>query len=528
MSKQDTKYDTRVKNKKSRKKIRNRIIMTLVIVALLGGSGAFYVYNNAKAGEPQIVQKEVIVQRGDITVGVTESGSVTIGTLSQDLEALEDILGSSSSSNSSSGGTSSMAGMGGVASQMSMSGASGNNAAGGTSSSSNASDSSNLGASLEVEEVYLAVGQKAEIGDAILKLSSESVEEYRTELEDAVESAELAYKEAEYNAKSQKLSAQNTYDSNVAQGNVAQSEYDLTVAQLQESVDSAQAAVDESAAKIQKYHQKIAKGKDFYEELAAEQANYNSLLSRLQSAQNNQTTKTVEAKKKYSEAMLNYNNAGSLYDINVSGADSDMEDAKESLDEAKEALTNFNSLIGDGMIYAQYTGVVATIGYAEGDALSSSTEVATFSDTTEVTMTVSVSQEDISSVKIGDVVKIALTAYEDKNYEGVVESMDTSASSGSSTVSYDVTVVFTGDTSDVYQDMTGSVTFISEQATDVCYVSRKAITRDRQASYAKIKRGNGDMEQVEVTTGISDGVNIEISSGLNEGDTVIIESQVGA
>ena len=58
-------------------------------------------------------------------------------------------------------------------------------------------------------------------------------------------------------------------------------------------------------------------------------------------------------------------------------------------------------------------------------------------------MTVSVSQEDISNVAIGDAVNIELTAYEDVIYDGTVESIDTSTSSGSSTVSYNVTVIFT-------------------------------------------------------------------------------------
>ena len=114
-------------------------------------------------------------------------------------------------------------------------------------------------------------------------------------------------------------------------------------------------------------------------------------------------------------------------------------------------------------------------------------------------MTVSVSQEDISAVNVGDTVEIALTAYEDKTYEGQVKAVDTSASSGTATVSY-----------------------------DVCYVSKKAVTTENHNTYVKVKREDGSVEQVQVTTGISDGINIEISDGVEEGDTVLIESQVKA
>ena len=182
-------------------------------------------------------------------------------------------------------------------------------------------------------------------------------------------------------------------------------------------------------------------------------------------------------------------------------------------------------MIGDGIIYAQYAGTVASLGYEKGDELSASTEMVSYTDASDITMTVSVSQEDIASVELKDQVKIALTAYEDETFEGEVKSIDTSSSSGTSTVSYNVTVVFTGDISKVYQDMTGNVTFISAEAEDVCYVSRKAVIQDKDTAYVKVKRKDGTIEETEVVTGITDGINIEIRSGLEEGDTVVIESQ---
>lgn len=488
-------------------KIKKKKWIILPVGIVIVGAAVFCGLYFSKDKEPEVAYKETEVKRGNLTVGVTESGSVTVGTITQDIEELEDLETSSSQSSGSTGSQAS-AGMG-------------NNFG-----SSGSSSSSSTG--LEVEEVYLSVGSQAKVGDPILKLTAESVAEYQETLEDAVNSAQLALKKAQLEAKSTKLSAQYTYNSNVTKGNVAQSEYDTTISELQANVDSAQASVDASASKIAEYQKKIEKGEKCSAALAEEQANYNTLVSKLESAKNNQATKTVEAKQKYEEAMLKYNNADSLYQIDTADIDSEVDEAQDTLDDANEALTNFKSLIGDGTVYAQYTGTIASLGYAVGDELSSSTEIATFADATDITMTVSVSQEDISAVNIGDAVEIALTAYEDKVYEGQVKTVDTSASSGTSTVSYDVTVVFTGDTSDVYQDMTGNVTFIASQAEDVCYVSRKAVTVENKSAYVKIKRQDGTVEKVEVTTGISDGVNIEVSGDVNEGDVVLIESQVSA
>lgn len=489
------------------------ILGGLLTAAVLAGGIGYAGYAGATQKETT-VYKETTVKKGDLTVGVTESGSVEVGTISQDLSDLSDILsGSSTGSTSAAGGTLSAGGTGAAAGS-------------GASSSASSGQSSSQSGTLEVEEVLVSVGQSVQEGDALLKITEDSIAEYRQTLEDDLTDAQLSLKEAQLNEKSQKVSAQGTYNSNVASGSTAQSEYDTTIATLQAAVDEAQAAVDSSAAKIADYQTRQAAGEDVSASLAEEQANYNTLVSRLASVKNEQTTKTVEAKQKYQEAALKADNASSLYEIDMSSVESSLSDAQDTYDDAKEALDTFNDLIGDGTIRSEYAGTIASVGYSEGDSLSASTDVVTFADRSQVTMTVAVSQEDISGIATGSQAQIALTAYDDKTYEGEVESVDTSASSGTSTVSYNVTVKFTGDTSDVYQDMTGNVTFVSAQAKDVCYVSRKAVTTENGTSVVKVKREDGSIEEVTVETGINDGINIEIDSGLSEGDTALIESQV--
>ena len=462
---------------------------------------------SAQSQEEAVLYKETQVKKGTITVGVTESGSVTIGTHAQDLEDLKELESSTQTSAQASANSEAV---------QEQSSAFGGGATGGSTSSTD----------LEVEQVFLAVGETAKVGDAILKLTAESVAEYRQNLEDACNTAQLALKKAELEAKSSKLNAQYTYNTDVAQGGTAQSEYEASVAELQASVDLARAKTEESAAKIAEYQEKIANGESCSAELAMEQANYNAMAAQLQSALNHQAIQTVEAKQKYEEAMLAYGNAGNVYQINTWEVDVKVEEAREDLEEAQDMLSYFQALIGDGTVYAQYAGTVFALGYEEGDMLSSSVNVAEFTDAENVTIAVSVSQEDIAAVQVGNDVQIALTAYEDKIYEGKVKAVDTSTSSGTSTVSYEVTVVFTGDVGDVYQDMTGNVTFVSAQAKDVYYVSRKAVVMEgREASLSR-KREDGTIETVPVTVGITDGINIEVSGEIKEGDTVLMEGRV--
>lgn len=474
-----------------------------VVVLVTGVTVAAYQVSGD--AESETVYKEVTVERGTLTVGVTESGSVAIGTLEQELE-----VGNSGTTSSASNSAQGVGNTG---------------RSGGTASTSTSSSS----VTLEVEEVYAAVGQQVSAGEPILKLSAESVADYRDTLEDAVTEARTAVSEVNLSAEQQKLSANYSYSMSVAEGSVAEANYQAAIAELEEQLEEAQEAYDTSASLVFFYQAQINAGVDFSEALEAEQENCEKLYTRLVSAQNNYTTKSIEAEATYRKALLSSENAGSQYNVDVSGADNDVESAKDTLEDAKEALAEFDACIGeDGVLYAEYDGVIMALDYEAGDTISTGSSIVTFANQEEVTMTVSVSEEDIADIAIGDAVNIELTAYDDVIYSGEVLGMDTSASSGSSTVSYEVTVAFLGDLTGIYNDMTGNVTFIEKQAEDVLYVSNKAIINEGTVSYVKVKDEDGNIRKVEVKTGFSDGVNVEIVSGVSEGETVLIESQVKA
>lgn len=478
------------------KKKKICLIVGIAAVIVLAAGGIVWGMTPGEDGEEEAVYKEVTVEKGDLTVGISESGSVAIGTLTQEFE-LESDSGSSTSGSAQS-------------------------TAGGMSSSGSSSGSSSE--SLVVEELYVAVGQKVSEGDPLLKISEESVEEYREALSDAVTEAQAAVNSASLSSEKQKLSASYTYSSSVAEGSVAEETYLATLKELQEAVDEAQEAVDESAALLNYFQEQINAGEDLSYLLDEEQENYNKLYTKLQSAKNTYTTKSIEAEKTYKEALFASQNASTQYSVDITGADSDVDDAEETLADATAALEEFDEVVGaDGIIYAEYAGTITVLGCAAGDSLASGDTIATFADDTAVTITVSVSEEDITEIAVGDETSIELTAYEDKSFAGAVESIDTSASSGSSTVSYNVTVVFTGDVSGIYADMTGNVTFIQKQIKDVLYVSNKAIQTEGTTSYVKVKDEDGTIRKVNVVTGFSDGVNVEIVSGLSEGETVLVE-----
>ena len=123
--------------------------------------------------------------------------------------------------------------------------------------------------------------------------------------------------------------------------------------------------------------------------------------------------------------------------------------------------------------------------------------------------------------------KTILISDEDNTYQGTVTEIG-EATTSNSTVSYPVTILLSDMPDTVLTGMTATVTFVTEEVTNVLYVSNKAIVNEDGKTYVVVKTQDNGTRKTEVTTGFSNGVNVEIKEGLQEGDTVLIESKVNA
>lgn len=580
------------------------IILCVCAGALVIGSVVLSLNNNSGAAT-ETVYKETTATKGNLTVGITESGNTVLGTQTVDYDITGTSTTSSSNSNSSASASSQ---------SNKMEGSSAGTETSSTSISS--SSSSTTMPSLEVEEIYVSASDSVEEGDPILKVTDTSYNAVKTYLEQAVTSADLALQQAEINRTLTKTTADSDYKTNSSQAELAKEVYNNTLTKLANAVTSAkreltnaqdsiadlkkainndtyytdydikalkkavttkQKEVDTLTAKVenlssasssssvddadeksensntstkldtyktqlQQAEQELSSAKQAYEQAyekyqaALEQAK--SELEKLENqlpnltlsyneAVTNQKKGKLEAQATLDAALVTANNASTLYEIDLDGIDNDVTTATETLETAKAQLDNFNELVVDGKIVANCSGLVTDIGYSVGDAITSSTAIATIADATSVTITVSVDQEDIASITVNDEVNVSFTAYSDVTYKGVVTSISTTASSdNSSTVTYPVVVTLTGDVSSIYSGMSADVTFITKEMEDVLYISNKCIINEGTKSYVKVKDTDGTIRKVEVTTGFSDGNNVEILSGISEGDTVLIESQV--
>ena len=429
---------------------------------------------------------------------------------------------------------------------------------------------------LVVKKVCVSTGQNVKKGDTLLTLTKSSVESAKKSYQENYEAARIAYNEAKTTRDAAKVSAEYEYKQRIATGKSALATYKAAVASLEANVSSTKAAYQKAQngiktipTQIASLKKKIAKAKSasgvmdsvnnttqqsssntttgtnttsstqssstitqltqeltqLQTQLSEYRSNLNSLKSQYTSAKKALKTGKITAKQTYEESRIEAKNAKALYTVALSSVNDDVDAAKETYDQTKEELEAFNAFTKNNEVTAKYTGKLTSVGYSKGDSLNSSTAIAAYVDTDGVNIAVSVAQDDVSNIKVGDNVNIYLSAYEDELFEGTVTSIS-SSSTGDTTVSYPVVVTLSGDVSKVYDGMSSEVTFVSKEVKDVTYVSNKAITTEGTKSYVTLKKADGTTKKTKVVTGFSDGHNVEIKSGLKKGDTVLIESQV--
>lgn len=563
-----------------KRKVTTGVCGVCVIAVVAGAIGL------SGGSDTEVIYKETTVKYGTLVKGVTESGFVDIGTVDQtfdlDMSALKRTDSSnSSSSDGSSGSTAvSSSGSGGFGGMS----ASGGGAQGGLdmfgqifnmggSSSNSSSDDSTL----TVAEVVVSVGQQVCEGDPLYLLEEDSVTELEEELQSNVEKAKADLEAVEADQTLSRQQAKYTYDSSTAYSSYIDTEYSTTLQELQNTADSAESTLEQAKSSLEDYQAQLteitAAYKDAEQLLANCQYSLNGtdpaddtygyvyfaqlteqaqstvdsleqqkeeLEQKVEQAEENVTTAENtynKAKRELAQGKLTatetkqlrtlaYNTAQETYDIALGYLAQDLADQQDTYDETLEKWNEFSTYIDGNAVCAKYNGVITSVELEAGDKISTGTSLVTLYDMDEVTMTVTVEEDDMTDISLGSAANVALTAYPEDLFTAKVTAIGDAASDSSGNITYDVTVTLEGDVSGLFQSMTGDVTFVTEETADVLYVSRRAIITEDDKTYVKVKTADGSVEKKEVTTGLSDGSNIEISGDIAEGDTVLIESSI--
>ncbi len=548
---------------------KHKIMFTACCAAVAAVIIAETVINAGSNEYADVTYRETKASKGALTVGVEEDGTIAAGSTSQTFDI--DLSAYSTASDSSSfswagGNSSSRGGTGGMSNNKS------------SSNSSNTSTTASGTRQLQAEDVYVSVGQNIKKGDKLLKLTKSSVNTIRTDLEEDVNSARLTYQKQQTQKTLSDMSDKQQLETDRSYGTYAQTQYDLTIQQLQDAVNDAQTTLDDAnddmkdlqdeLTEMQSHVTTYAKLKEnaeyskkttdmdtsLYWWLTAEnareeastmvdtltdniktqkgliktqQAAIDKDMNALTDAQEALELGQVTAKAEYDKDELDYTNADELYSIGTGQTQLTTDEASDDYSDMKAKLDDFDSTVKDQVIYSDYDGVITAVGPTADDYIGTDSTLITVNDYDKTTVEVSVPEDDMTDIKEGSTANVNCPALPDSTFTAAVTDVgDATYDSSTATTSYDVTVTLSGDTSVLFAGMTADVTFITKQTEDVVYVSNRAIQREDGNSYVLMKDTDGDIVRKQVTTGFSDGSNVEIKSGLSAGDVVLIESKV--
>lgn len=175
-------------------------------------------------------------------------------------------------------------------------------------------------------------------------------------------------------------------------------------------------------------------------------------------------------------------------------------------------------------VTAGFDGRVNVLSVAEGDSVSAGDALVQIADFTHLKVTFRVDEYDIGDVAVGQACVVTVTSLE-KKYESQIAAIDyISASTGN--VAYYTATAYVDVDADALPGMQVTVTIPQEEARDVVILKVDALSFDvTNQAYVWMKGESGELEQVNVTTGVSNGNYIQITEGLSDGDEVYVEAK---
>lgn len=523
------------------KKQKLQLFFLLLIALIMIGAAVYALLVPSDDERVHVVYKEETVQRGNVVQGVTENGNLTL----EESSVVYDLVLESEDGDEED-------------------------------EDEEEEDSVSY---LEIDTVYVVSSQRINPGDPLFSLTKESMEAVEKKIRSQITQTKIEYDDASAAYQSDLLSAKSTYNQSTLTAKNADAVKKASTIMLQKEMNALEAEIavleleinqclesrtDEDF--IEAYNQSVldlenAK-KDLDETLIASAAAYSANYSAYKSAldqyesyekqikdweetiANNQEKiiqnqlDMLDLSKDLEAELLQIENtyqlskesgelAEKIYTYTQDSLSDTVDLAQTEYEQACELLEKYQAFVGtDGVVYASESGMVTAVAYESGDELTAAGDVVSYVKTDAYTVTVDVSEEDIALISIGDTVDVAFDAYTGEAFSGTVAAITTTKTSDiAKTVSYPVTILVSGDTEKLFGGMTAGITFVTEQVTDVLYVSKKAVIRQDGKTYVYVNGTGEEKVLKEVKAGFENSTVTEITDGLSEGETVYIQSQ---
>ncbi|MFA6502754.1 MAG: HlyD family efflux transporter periplasmic adaptor subunit [Candidatus Paceibacterota bacterium] len=261
---------------------------------------------------------------------------------------------------------------------------------------------------------------------------------------------------------------------------------------------------------------------------------YRTDMSAARTTMSTATAGLISAEEKYNLAVANV----TLYEKELALAKAparseDIAIATARVKEAQGQLEAVREKVRKSTLTAPTAGKVSEVHYEVGEVFRPG-ESAISMITDGYKLQSDVSELEIAKVreKDGNVVRIALDAFPNQQFEGKVVSVDAKEVIKTEDKYYRVNMIFDAFGANLRSGMSADATILSTIKTGVLRVPALAIYNDGETKYVKVLKAGlttaeseDSLERTEVLVGITDGEYVEIRGGVREGQTVVVSAE---
>lgn len=268
---------------------------------------------------------------------------------------------------------------------------------------------------------------------------------------------------------------------------------DLTIAQAETSVDSAQASYEQA--------QKAAKSQSVQAESAYEQALSNQSITYWNNINSLEKAQTQIK----------------LMEKSVKQAQIQLELSKINLELAKLEFDNFS-------VIAPFDGIVKEANFSEGETASPGVPAISIISNDFVIKS-DINETDISKVKNGQEVEFTLDAYPGQTFYGKITNISTISKNTAGIITFEITITPDKQSQQYLKyGFSANITITVSKIENVLYVPIQAVYEENGKKYVDVLKENKEIIKTQVETGSSDYDYTEIKSGLSEGDIIVLSS----
>jgi RND family efflux transporter MFP subunit len=203
--------------------------------------------------------------------------------------------------------------------------------------------------------------------------------------------------------------------------------------------------------------------------------------------------------------------------------------AKFNLQTAELSLESAELNLDKAVIVAPFDGVVADITITEGEEISTAalaSPAITLVDTSEIEMRGFIDEIDVAMVKVGQAANITLDALPDEEVNGEVAFISPVGTTLAGIVSYGATITLENPVAELKDGMSATAEVIIERRDDVLVIPNRTIRGTTENPWVEVYIDE-QIEEQEITLGLTDGINTEVLLGLEEGEEVVLPTSSG-